>query len=81
PQTKPSKPSGSTSQQVDLVSQPSSSYVRPSQAAVATPRTSYSSSGGWWDDNKWIVLIVIADILLLAVGIAIVVALLRRRKG
>lgn len=78
--------------EVQVISQPSPTYVNtganPSAvqasnaAAVATPKTSYGSIGdSWWDRNKWITIILITDLILLIVGVAIVLAVLKKRRA
>ncbi|MFC1722536.1 hypothetical protein ACFL0V_00185 [Nanoarchaeota archaeon] len=72
PQVVYTQPTAPTSANT-AVAQPASS-----RASVATPKTNYSST--WWSRNKWIVLIVVADLILLIIGIAVILAILKRRR-
>jgi hypothetical protein len=66
-----------TTTPVEVVSQPSSPYIRPT-TVVATPKTNYSNS--WWDNNKWLVVILGSNLILIVVGIIVISAVLKRRN-
>ena len=75
PVVTPTQPTTTT---VDVISQPSTSYVRPS-TVVATPKTNYNQS--WWDKNRWLAIILVTDLVLVIAGIIVIVAVLNRRKA
>ena len=54
--------------------------VNTKNTAVATPKTSYGS-GSWWERNKWLAIILITDVILLIIGIAIVLAVMKRKRS
>jgi hypothetical protein len=76
--TQPTQATQPTTTTVDVVSQPSGSYVRPS-TVVATPKTSYNQS--WLEKNKWLLVVLVTNVILIIAAIAVIVALLNRRKA
>jgi hypothetical protein len=78
PVTKPTQPVVQpVTQPVEVVSQPVRTTY--SNAAVATPRTSYSQTS-WFEQNKWLAIILLTDLVLVIVGIIVIVAVMKRRQ-